>query len=69
MAKFEYEIPDYGDKMTVAAFRRACRDGLFTDYDGHGNPAKNDRMMDTRVYPSSVCDIPKEATHIVWFNR
>lgn len=38
-ASFSAELPDYGDLMTIKAFKKACKSGSFIDYDGSGHPA------------------------------
>lgn len=68
--EYNSALPDYGDKMTVAEFRSSCEDGSFIDYDGCGHPVKGDKMMASlTIYPSNLEAIPKDATHIMWFNR
>jgi hypothetical protein len=59
------------DVYTTVEFLEHCNDGGFIDYDGFGYPVK-DKLADTSVFikPSSAKDtIPKDATHIVWYNR
>ena len=59
------------DVYTVAEFLSHCDGGSFVDYDGYGHPVK-DGLRDGNIwiYPSSArSDIPKDATHIVWYNR
>ena len=58
------------DVYTVKEFLQMCEKGSFIDYDGFGHPVK-DNMADGGVCikPSRVEMIPKDATHIVWFNR
>jgi hypothetical protein len=61
---------DEDDIYTVDEFRELVSTGAFIDYDGHGRPVKDklaDRTMTIR--PSTVDEIPKDATHIVWYNR
>ena len=62
--------PDYRDLMTVKDFLEACEVGAFIDYDGYGYPVKDEKMMSNFiVLPSKRGEIPKDATHIVWFNK
>ena len=64
-------VPDEDDDiMTVDKWIEACEDGSFIDYDGFGYPMK-DGLADesTPFYPSDRRNLPKDATHIVWFNR
>lgn len=61
---------DEDDVYTVEEFRLLCEQRLFTDYDGFGYPVvKKLSNPDVFIKPSRLAAIPKEATHIVWFNR
>ena len=62
-------LPDYGDLMTVKEFLISCKNGNFIDYDGSGHPVKNKMMARIDIYPSNLEAIPKDATHIMWFNK
>jgi hypothetical protein len=66
---YNMEPYDFGDLMTVEEFREAVKHGSFIDYDGSGHPMKDGKMSRFDVYPSEVDEIPKDATHILWFNR
>jgi len=69
-SKYTEKLPDYGDLMAIEDFREACKGGAFIDYDGYGHPVKGDKMMrSVAVLPSKLEEIPKDATHIMWFNR
>lgn len=61
---------DEDDVYTVEEFKAHCKSGSFVDYDGYGHPVK-DGLEDNSIYikPSNVATIPKDATHINWFNR
>jgi hypothetical protein len=61
---------DEDDVYTVEEFREHVKSGSFIDYDGHGRPVK-DGMADRTmiIQPSTVDEIPEDATHIVWYNR
>lgn len=61
---------DEDDVYTVEEFREHVAECSFIDYDGHGNPVK-DGLADESIMirPSKVELIPKDATHIVWYNR
>lgn len=66
------KLNDFADDylMTVEEFKTAVEDGLFIDYDGFGYAVINDDVLDNKaIIPSKLYEIPKEATHIVWFNR
>ncbi len=58
------------DVYAVGEFQELCRTGLFIDYDGIGHPVK-DKLADYNIdiKPSKLSEIPKDATHIVWYNR
>lgn len=59
-----------GDLFTIQSFRESVRDGFLIDDDGFGYPAKDGMMdSDTTIYPSELFNIPKDATHVVWFNK
>ena len=61
---------DENDVYTIAEFMQKCANGLFVDYDGHGHPVK-DKKEDPKIfiYPSRLDLIPKDATHICWYNK
>jgi hypothetical protein len=60
----------HDEVYTVKEFLNACECHALIDYDGYGHPVKN-KMADKSVYimPSNTSLIPKDATHIVWYNR
>lgn len=60
---------DDGDLMTVKDFVNSVADGMFIDYDGYGNPVRNNRLANIDIFPSQVHEIPDTATHILWYNR
>jgi hypothetical protein len=67
---YNEDIPSYGDLMTVKEYLSNVKCGGFIDYDGFGQPAKDGKMADVAISPSSGSfDIPEDATHIVWYNR
>jgi hypothetical protein len=66
---YDKEMPDFGDVFSVEEFVDNCRRGLFTDYDGYGNPVKDNVLADIEIYPSELNKIPSDATQIVWYNR
>ena len=61
---------DEDDVYTTEEFISRCDQGMFIDLDGHGHPVK-DNLADNSVFikPSRYSQIPKDATHIVWYNR
>lgn len=68
--KYEQDILDYGDVMTVDEFKDCCDCGGFIDYDGFGYLVKDGKMNDEiEICPSKRHLIPKSATHICWLNR
>jgi hypothetical protein len=61
---------DEDDVYTVKEFLKHVKCHAFIDYDGYGHPVKDgkcDPSID--ILPSKVDEIPKDATHIVWYNR
>ena len=61
---------DEDDVYEISAFIELCERKAFTDYDGHGHPVK-DKKSNPGIWikPSKLNLIPRDATHIVWFNR
>jgi hypothetical protein len=61
---------DEDDVYTVDEFKEHVESNMFIDYDGHGYPVK-DGLADKSImiFPSRIKNIPKDATHIVWYNR
>lgn len=58
------------DVYEIKEFIQHCQHGDFIDYDGWGYPMKDDLIDKSRSYsPSQRRDIPKDATHFVWYNR
>lgn len=64
-------IPEYGDHMTVEAFKELCDCGMFTEYDGSGYYATETEMSGIQALPSRLRQgiIEKEFTHVCWFNK
>ena len=70
VAVYDEEPPDYGDVIPVAKFISACKNGMFIDYDGNGEPMKDGKVdSHITIWPSTVGEIPADCTHILWFNR
>lgn len=61
-------LPDYGDHMTLREFVSSVQDGILTPDDGSGRFA-----TETEMFKGTDCfdfkNRPKEATHVVWFNK
>jgi hypothetical protein len=61
--------------MAWADFVDACRAGGFTDDDGHGELATDDRhVSNIRIYPNEAIrgdnySRPDWATHVIWYNK
>lgn len=56
--------------MTIAEFSEIVEEGFFSDFDGFAYPVKDGKFdAAITIYPSEVKNIPKEATHTVWFNK
>lgn len=71
---YDAPVPGYGDVFTVEDFRNSCQHQSLIDYDGDGNPAREENGkilvdLNWNVSPSRRGEIPASATHIVWFNR
>jgi hypothetical protein len=63
--------PERCDLMTIQDYLDNVKYGSIIDYDGFGHPVK-DGLVDTSIdiYPSfGGTDIPKDATHIEWYNK
>ena len=56
--------------IIIEEFIAQVKMGAFIDYDGFGYPVK-DKLADESIVikPSRIDQIPKDATHIVWYNR
>ncbi len=64
------KLEDDDDLFTVEQFLKDCRAGDLIDYDGFGHPVKDGLVNEKiEIYPSRRNLIPKDATHIVWYNR
>lgn len=61
---------DEDDVYTVEDFKDLVKCHAFIDYDGYGHPVLAS-MADSDIFikPSRLEEIPKDATHIVWYNR
>ena len=59
------------DVYTIEEFIQACQSQTFIDYDGHGYPVKDSKAdQEIIIKPSNIRFlIPKDATHIVWYNK
>jgi len=59
------------DVYTVEEFLEHVDEYNFVDYDGHGYPVKDGLADETIcILPSEARrTIPKDATHIIWFNK
>ena len=69
-------LDDEGDCLfTLNGFLEACRSGCFTDDDGIGCWSDGTNVFyATKLYPSMLLrkvppQKPKQATHIVWYNK
>lgn len=62
---------DDDDIMSLDDFVKCCTTGTFTDNDGHGNYATDDKVTNIRIYPSHVIENKylKEFPKIVWYNK
>jgi hypothetical protein len=61
---------DEDDVYTIKEFIELVECGGFIDSDGIGYPVKdNKRDPSIWISPSGIHEIPKDATHIVWYNK
>ncbi|CAK0780313.1 hypothetical protein CCP3SC15_730004 [Gammaproteobacteria bacterium] len=60
-----------GDICTVEHYVQACLAGFITSEDGHGSYVDAEGyFIENRIaLPSEWRSIPKEATHVVWYNK
>jgi len=67
---YDTNLSKFGDLMAVTDFIESCKCHALIDYDGYGHPVK-DGSEDPKIYirPSKLHEIPKDATHIIWFNK
>lgn len=68
------DVEDDDDVYTIQEFIDAVAQGVFTDYDGYGCYAlnnKKDVTMDHQVVPSDIplMKLRQGYTHIVWYNK
>lgn len=66
-----YDIPKYGNRMSMNVFIKCCKDGSFIDYDGSGNYVKDGKISDITIYPSDITsnNYRKDFTEMIWFNK
>lgn len=70
MDKYTKLIAGEDDVFTVKKFATLVKCGGFVDYDGYGHPVKNSKICeDITVKPSKLDKIPKDATHVIWYNN
>ena len=63
---------DWCDHMPIETFISSCKIGpLFTDDDGFGYYATEDKQSNIKVYPSDIMsgNYRKDFTHVVWYNK
>jgi len=67
---YNQPVDNIGHVMEVEDFISCCKMKGFIDYDGFGYPIKNNMAdEDITIFPSKRYLIPKDATHIIWYNR
>lgn len=59
----------HGYLMEITDWIKSCDCGAFIDYDGYGTLMIDSEFMDENSRPSDRANVPKEATHILWYNR
>ena len=55
--------------MPIEEWKKYVQLGYFIDYDGYGSLVNKNKVCKTSFYPSDIDELPKEATHIIWYNR
>lgn len=69
--QYNRPVPSYGDLMTIEEWNRYINDGYINDDDGSGYWVKDG--MCCNVWDGFDGDVfygePKDATHVVWFNK
>jgi hypothetical protein len=68
----DYSTRLLGDEhvMPVDEFREDVKFHSLIDYDGYGNPVRNGFIdKSILIHPSRLTKIPRDATHIAWYNR
>ena len=67
----EIPNPNHCDVMSLKDFIACVKAGVFIDYDGYGNYAKDNMMSNITILPSDVKhkSIRKDFDTVVWFNR
>lgn len=65
------ELSDYGELMTLKSFVKACKSGMFYDYDGFGYYVKDSQQTDIKIYPSDIDrkKYRKDFDTVIWFNK
>ncbi len=62
-----------GDLLILEDWLELVRDGMFCDYDGHGDAIRwvdsEAEILEKIVRPSQAERLPKETTHILWYNK
>ena len=64
--------PDWCDHMPIEEFMEGCRIGpLFTDDDGFGYYAPEEKQTNIKVYPSDIIsgNYRKDFSYVVWYNK
>lgn len=68
--KYNKEPDDFGNIMTVEKWLDDCDDGYLIDYDGFCQPMKEGKVCDLFILPSERNTLlPKDATHVIWYNK
>ena len=65
-------VPGNGDLLTVKEYLEMVASYAIMDDDGSSWPVKDGmeaRGFDSLVYPSKPETLPKDATHVVWYNK
>lgn len=67
---YNQPIDNFGEVIPIADFILCVINQFFTDYDGFGYPIKDNLVdEDFIIRPSEIKGMPKDATHIIWYNK
>lgn len=74
--QYDVQVPwicDYDDQtfdiLSRELWLESVNNGLFTDYDGHGDGITTDGVGIQHLIPSKINEIKDEVDWVVWYNR
>lgn len=66
---YTINVSEYGDLFTVEDFCKFVKSGSIINYDGTGYPVRDGKECREEINCCRLEDIPKDATHIAWYNK